>query len=153
MTTNKHCQVTYSPSHRLVLFLMIFISCSSSFAEENSQDVTFMVVMNSAKADRHVSKQHIRQIFMGGTLSRKYQAFNLPVGHQVRIQFNTKIIGLTESRIQSYWAQMKFTGRSEPPIEVDSIEGLLQLVLQTEGAVAYLPVNTEIPNSLTVIYP
>ncbi|MGH1470580.1 MAG: hypothetical protein ACRBCS_05265 [Cellvibrionaceae bacterium] len=144
-----------------VFFLLTVFSCffcshasadTSNPATSNSAKEELLVVMNITNAPT-LTKQQIRHVFMGGRLSRKYKAINLPSGHPLRIKFNTKIIGLTESRIQSYWAQMKFTGRSEPPIEASNTEELLSQLVATEGAMAYLPAGLELPQGLTIIYP
>lgn len=133
----------------IALFFTALLSISATSANADNE---LLVVMNIAEAPT-LTKQQIRHVFMGGRLSRKYKAINLPSGHPLRIKFNTKIIGLTESRIQSYWAQMKFTGRSKPPIEVNSTEELLSRLVATEGSMAYLPAGLTLPQGLTVIYP
>ena len=66
--------------------------------------------------------------------------------------FNAKIITLPESRIQSYWAQMRFSGRMTPPKEFDTLEAMLAYISNNKGAVGYIPAETELPEHLTVIY-
>jgi hypothetical protein len=84
-------------------------------------------------------------------MSRHFKAVNLPAGNPLRIDFNTKLVGLTESRIQAYWAQMRFTGRSKPPVEFRSTKEIIAYLLKEENAVAYLPADTKIPDELTVV--
>ncbi|WP_342805023.1 hypothetical protein [Alteromonas sp. M12] len=132
-------------------FLIFAFMVPDSYAEDKDSD--FIVVLNPLDEQQILSKQQIRHIFMGGALSHKYKAVNLPSGNQLRVEFNTKIVGLTESRIQAYWAQMKFTGRSKPPIELNSTQETLKFLAETEGAIAYLPSDLEIPNNLSIIYP
>ncbi|MFA3792994.1 hypothetical protein AB6T38_17945 [Aliiglaciecola sp. SL4] len=138
---------------KITLLILLYHSflVTQTQAEEYKSD--FIVVINSQDKDQDLSKQQIRNIFMGGALSNKYKAINLPSGNQLRIEFNTKIVGLTESRIQAYWAQMKFTGRSKPPMELNSPQETLKYLEKTEGAIAYLPPDILIPDNLTVIYP
>lgn len=136
----------------VILVAASLMLCSQSILAAETSDAELVVVLNTQEAPT-LTKQQIRHVFMGGRLSRKYKAINLPSGHPLRIKFNTKIIGLTESRIQSYWAQMKFTGRSKPPMEVNSTEELLNQLLETEGAMAYIPASVQVPEGLTVIYP
>lgn len=71
---------------------------------------------------------------------------------EARFVFNTKIVGLTESRIQSYWAQMRFSGRKKAPLEFDSVESLLIYVQNNKDTITYLPADTAIPEGLTIIY-
>ncbi len=138
---------------KLILILICQLTYSNAVASDALSTTGLIVVINTPGNAPSFTKQQIRHIFMGGALSRKFQAINLPSGHPLRVQFNTTIIGLTESRIQSYWAQMKFTGRSKPPAEVKTTEELINYLLANSGAIAYFPVGTEIPSELTIIYP
>jgi hypothetical protein len=110
------------------------------------------VVTNISGDLTTLSKNEIRQVFMGGTLSRKYHAAGLSTGSKTRIMFNNKVIGLTENRIQSYWAQLLFTGRSEPPKEFDSIEKLINHLSNTKNAIGYLPADIPVPDNLVILY-
>ncbi|MDW6004899.1 hypothetical protein [Vibrio mangrovi] len=111
-----------------------------------------LVVANAASQLTELTHNEIRQIYMGGTLSRKYHAVALKVGSPTRIQFNTKVIGLTENRIQSYWAQLLFTGRSQPPPELASTQEVLHYVTTVSNAIGYLPAGLEIPPNVIVVY-
>ncbi|MDO6695066.1 hypothetical protein Q4574_17340 [Aliiglaciecola sp. 3_MG-2023] len=137
-----------------VALLLLILSCLLGVkAHAEDQDPDFILVINTQDKELTLSKQQIRHIFMGGSLSNKFKAVNLPSGNQLRIEFNTKIVGLTESRIQAYWAQMKFTGRSKPPMELETPQKALEYLVKTESAITYLPSDIEIPDGLTIIYP
>jgi hypothetical protein len=69
-----------------------------------------------------------------------------------RYTFNTRVVGLTESRIQSYWAQMRFSGRKKAPREFDSLESLLVHLQNNKETVAYLPSDTKLPDGLIIVY-
>ncbi|MFT6269629.1 MAG: hypothetical protein ACJAVV_002456 [Alphaproteobacteria bacterium] len=71
---------------------------------------------------------------------------------EVRILFNTKVVGLTEARIQSYWAQMRFSGRKKPPKQLDDEKIVLLFLSRNKGAVAYMSANQPIQAVLTVVY-
>lgn len=110
------------------------------------------VVANTLGAEVNLNKQEVRNLFMGGVLTYKLQAIVLPPENKTRILFNTKVIGLTESRIQSYWAQMQFSGRKTPPKELNDEQSIISYLLRNEGTVAYLPADYSIPEELTVVY-
>lgn len=80
------------------------------------------------------------------------QPVSLVPGHRARSIFNAKVIALPESRIQSYWAQMRFSGRVAAPKEMDSLQAMLQYIGEDEGAVGYVPAGTVLPSHLTVVY-
>ncbi|MBQ4834037.1 hypothetical protein J8L70_12360 [Pseudoalteromonas sp. MMG010] len=135
-----------------VLILLLITMLYTTFAySENTTPSNIIVVANIADKNKVLTKQQIRHIYMGGALSRQFKPVNLQVGNPIRVDFNTHIVGLTESRIQAYWAQMKFTGRSKPPIEFSNIDAVMSYILAEENAIAYVPADTKIPASLTVV--
>jgi len=145
----------YSYSLKLVMLFLIascsiLLICTKAYAD-NTHDTKVIIVVNTTDKALTFSKQQIRHIYMGGAMSRQFKAINLPAGNPLRIDFNTKMVGLTESRIQAYWAQMKFTGRSKPPIEFSSTQEIIEYLMKVEDAVAYLPLGINIPDELTII--
>ncbi|ASA58335.1 hypothetical protein BSQ33_20550 [Vibrio gazogenes] len=130
---------------------MLNLVISSPLGYAKSQP-SILVIANAASHLPALTHHEVRQIYLGGTLSRKYQAVTLTVGNPVRILFNTNVIGLTESRIQSYWAQLLFTGRSHPPIELSSVKELLNYVAKTDNAIGYVPTHVALPNNVIVVY-
>ena len=122
----------------------------SVFAKANPS-TQLKIVANTLDKDLVLSKQQLRYIYMGGAISRQYSAVNFPVSSPLRVNFNTRVVGLTESRIQAYWAQMRFTGRNKPPIEFDTPTEVVEYLLKEENAVAYLPSDLPIPEELTVL--
>jgi hypothetical protein len=148
-----YSKLTYVIRHIILLCIftwsLLFISVQAY--ADNSHTIKVIIVVNTANKNLALSKQQIRHIYMGGAMSRQFKAVNLPAGNPLRIDFNTKLVGLTESRIQAYWAQMRFTGRSKPPVEFSSTKEIIAYLLKEENAVAYLPADTKIPDELTVV--
>ncbi|WP_374761386.1 hypothetical protein [Pseudoalteromonas sp. MM1] len=135
----------------LCIFTWSLLFISVQAYADNSHTSNVIIVVNTANKNLALSKQQIRHIYMGGAISRQFKAVNLPAGNPLRIDFNTKLVGLTESRIQAYWAQMRFTGRSKPPVEFSSTKEIIAYLLKEENAVAYLPADIKIPDELTVV--
>ena len=148
-----YSKLTYVIRHIILLCIftwsLLFISVQAY--ADNSHTIKVIIVVNTANKNLALSKQQVRHIYMGGAMSRQFKAVNLPAGNPLRIDFNTKLVGLTESRIQAYWAQMRFTGRSKPPVEFSSTKEIIAYLLKEEDAVAYLPADTKIPDELTVV--
>lgn len=115
-------------------------------------DDAIMVVANTKQVELSLSKQEVRNLFLGGSVGYTLNAVALPPRHRTRVLFNTKVIGLTEARIQSYWAQMRFSGRKKPPLQLDSTNEVIQFLVQNEGAIAYLPADVDVPEELSVVY-
>lgn len=133
---------------KYILFAMIVILTVSTGVKASEQIV---VVAHLRTPLSSLEKHEIRNLFMGGVLDNLSPVTYVP-GVKERLIFNTRILGLTESRIQSYWAQMRFSGRNHPPVEVKTIDEMLDYLLQHEGSVGYLPADKALPPPLTVIY-
>ncbi|MDC0610358.1 hypothetical protein OAP63_06455 [Vibrio sp.] len=111
-----------------------------------------IIVTNKSSELKQLSRNEIRQIFLGGTLSRKYEPISLATDNKTRTLFNTKVLGLTEGRVRAYWAQLLFTGRSQPPKAFDSTSAAVDYLLANSNVVGYLPADYAIPNGLVVVY-
>jgi hypothetical protein len=132
----------------LLLFALLTLS-GASFASER-----VVVVANIAQSSVTLTKSQVRDLFMSGTSPEllSLTPVSIAPGEQSRMIFNTRIIGLPESRIQAYWAQMRFSGRLTPPKEVESAEQMVDYLRANEGSVGYLPESTQLPDGLKVVY-
>ncbi|MBU2878069.1 MULTISPECIES: hypothetical protein [Alteromonadaceae] len=130
----------------LILILLTLFSCAHKASAE-----AIIVVANTADKSIQLNRQQIRNLFMGGAIPYDLHAIALSPDNETRLIFNTKVIGLTESRIQSFWAQMRFTGRKKEPKEVGSEAELLEYLKNNEGSLGYFGTDVDIPSELTVI--
>ncbi|MEC7824060.1 MAG: hypothetical protein VYD12_05955 [Pseudomonadota bacterium] len=135
---------------KLSLVLVCWGAIGSGESVAESRDV--VVVANVENKDIRLDKREVRNLFMGNTIDVVLEPVSLPPETLTRAVFNTKIIGLTESRIQSYWSQMRFSGRSKPPKEMQDVENLLAYISTHKGTVAFFPADVPIPDHLTVVY-
>ncbi|WP_371194992.1 hypothetical protein [Glaciecola sp. SC05] len=131
---------------RLFYFIMFAL-----WAHSASAQTTVLVVAN-IDSEMQLTKQQVRNLFLGGSLPENLRAVELSPKNDLRVVFNTKVVGLTEARIQSYWAQMRFSGRKKPPKQFDDKVLLIEYVLENEGSVCYLPSDHPIPEGLKVIF-
>ncbi|PAJ75489.1 hypothetical protein CJF42_04960 [Pseudoalteromonas sp. NBT06-2] len=135
---------------KVVLFFSFAIT--SVFPQDH-----IWVITQKLDKDFTLSKQQVRQIYLGINIDFTDEvtssAITLSRKNQVRSQFNAQVIGLTESRIQSYWAHMRFSSRNKPPKEYDSVSSLLEHIKTTKGSIGYVPAQTVLPESIVVIYP
>ncbi|MBU2971384.1 hypothetical protein KO527_18745 [Pseudoalteromonas sp. C2R02] len=138
------------PLTKAVLFFNL--AMPSAFAQDH-----IWVVTQKLDNDIVLSKQEVRQIYLGINIYLSddvtSSAITLSRKNRVRSQFNAQVIGLTESRLQSYWAHMRFSGRNKPPKEYDSIPSLLEHITTNKGSIGYVPAQTVLPENVVVIYP
>ena len=131
---------------RFILIFMLLTSAQFVMAGGNK-----ILVVTNAEDIGLLNPQQIKQIYMKGIL-HNLKPINLSQGNKTRIIFNSTVIGLTESRINSYWIQMKFSGKAEPPLEFDNTKDVIQQLNTKTRAIAYLPQGIDIPKSLHIIY-
>lgn len=117
-----------------------------------SANCSIVVVANTDNKKIQLNRLQVRNLFMGNALPYDLEAITLPPDNQTRVLFNTRVVGLTESRIQSYWAQMRFTGRKKEPKEIATERAILEYIKDNPGSVGYLPSGISIPDELTVLY-
>jgi hypothetical protein len=77
---------------------------------------------------------------------------NLSSGNKERTVFHSRVLGLTDARVQSYWAQMRFSGRKQEPLTAESEIQALEYVIANEGTVTYVKSTTPLPEGLVVVY-
>ena len=133
-------------------YLTLLILVAAPFVHTIAAAEGIIVVANTTDNSIQLNRQQVRNLFMGGVIPYDLTAVSLPPDNRNRVLFNTKVVGLTEARIQSYWAQMRFTGRKRAPREVNNESLLLDYLKESKGAVGYLPASATLPKELTVIY-
>ncbi|WP_430461781.1 hypothetical protein ACQUQU_03055 [Thalassolituus sp. LLYu03] len=111
-----------------------------------------LVVSNLNAPDLTLTREQVRNLFMGASLGYGLRPVVLPPGHPARAVFNTRVVGLTETRINAYWAQMRFTGRLTPPRQLDDVTELLTYLKENPGYVGYIPASVALPPELSVLY-
>ncbi|MEP0355950.1 hypothetical protein [Paraglaciecola sp.] len=132
----------------LIKFILVILALQSFYASS----IGIVVVANTDNTDLNIGKRQVRDIFMRSSSEFTLKPLVLKPNSEARLIFNTKVVGLTESRIQSYWAQMQFGGRKKPPTEIESPYAMLEYFKNNKDTVTYLPAHIKIPQGLTVIY-
>lgn len=129
-------------------FLGLFFLAVSA----NANTVNIVIVTHQNNAGVEITRNEIKNLFMGGVNAQGLEALALKPGADARLIFNTTILGLTESRVQSYWAQMRFSGRNKPPREFESVETMLAYILNNPNSIGYLPAEIELPEDFLIIF-
>lgn len=136
---------------RYFVFIAMISILFSQFTFANKNSIEVIVIKNTSNMLKHITKNELRNVFLGRD-TLMFEPVIPPVDTITRIVFNTKIIGLNESRIQSFYAQMRFSGRARPPKELPTIEALLYYIATTKNAITYVPQGTKLPKNVEIIY-
>jgi len=144
---------------KIALIGMLVPYCLPAFAQTQPDEAAkatasykIILVANIDTEKLSLTKQEVQNLFMGGVIQIDLTSVAIAAGDPVRTKFNLSIIGLTESRVQSYWAQMQFTGRKKPPITFAKPEHALAYVARNKNTVTYVSTQTSIPPDLVVVY-
>jgi len=133
-----------------LLLFTVLVQVIPAHADTNRDKI--IVVAHTEESGLTLSQDQVRNLFMGASVGRTLHPAVLPPNNRTRSLFNTKVVGMSESRVQSYWAQMKFTGRRSSPLQVSNEADMLRYLSNTPDSVGYLTADTEIPGELTIIY-
>ncbi|WP_143872625.1 hypothetical protein [Catenovulum sediminis] len=135
--------------------LLIACICVINVFAIKAADATDYFVFTKFPEPLTLTRQQVKQLYLGARLQVadiKLEPLVLPAGHRWRAVFNTRVVGLTESRINSYWAQMRFTGKRKPPLEVESIKQMFDLVESKSGILAVAPSDLVDKKLYQVVY-
>ena len=132
--------------------LLAILLAGATPVQTQTQADRVLVVANVADRDLQLTQREVRSLFMGRASNPGLNAIVLTPDNLTRVLFNTKVIGLTEARIQAYWAQMRFSGRRPPPREFENETEALRYVRANEGAVGYFSQDMPLPEGLVILY-
>ena len=137
---------------KLLLFCVIALVFNPLQTIATVASNQIIIVANLDDHTDNLTREQVRNLFMGASIGRNLEPVALPPHNHTRSLFNAKIIGMAEQRIQSYWAQMKFTGRFTQPKEVQSEQEMLVYLRNNKGSIGYLTADTNIPQGLHIMF-
>jgi ABC-type phosphate transport system substrate-binding protein len=102
-----------------------------------------LVVIVSARSAAPVLKNdQVAAIFLGQTAQlpdgANVAAIDQRVGSNVRDEFYARVASKTPALLKAYWSKLLFTGRGQPPREVDGNAAVKKLVAETPGLIGYI---------------
>ena len=136
------------PIQLLLFFLILPLLPATLYAK---QDEVVVITHSSMPS---LSKRELQLIYTGklktwdnGTPVRAYTfAPNTPAFRQ----FSLQKLKLQPHQIERQWNRMIFTGTGRAPLKVSSTEEMKQKVINTPGAIGYLPVSAYIAQQDTL---
>ncbi len=93
-----------------------------------------------------LSDHDLDRLFLGKLKTFEHGAkamvINLKFGHDVRTEFEQKILKKTSSQIKAYWSKRIFSGKGKPPKEVAAEHDIISLVAKNVDAIAYVEASS-----------
>lgn len=136
----------------LIIGLILILWPTLSFSQHTVRD---NVVVVTSVHSPNFGLQQIKKTYLGMNVSSRTNdrlAVTLPLDSHTRRLFHTKVIGLSEARVRTFWAQMLFSGRGNSPLELQNPAQIIQYLIKHPGSLGYLPSNHYVPRQLKIIY-
>jgi ABC-type phosphate transport system substrate-binding protein len=102
-----------------------------------------LVVIVSARSTAPVLRNdQVAAIFLGQSAQFPdgvyVSAIDQPVGSSTRDEFYARVASKSPALLKAYWSKLLFTGRGQPPREVDGNAAVKKLVAETPGLIGYI---------------
>ena len=133
----------------------ILLACVLLGGPGAAQGSSFQMIVHSSNPTSRLSKEQIAKLFLRKTRSwghgLEVQAVDQATGRSVRQAFSQEIHGKEVAWVENYWRMMIFSGRSTPPVELDSDRAVLEYVRANSGAVGYVSVGASVGSEVKVV--
>jgi ABC-type phosphate transport system substrate-binding protein len=129
-----------------ILGLCLTNPCSS---ESYSNDIA--IITNVNNDNLQISQSEAINIFMG-----RYRRFSdgskaIPIDNgSIKNMFYMQLVNKSPSEIKAYWATLIFSGRTQPPKDLEDTNHVINAVKQEPQAIAYIPAN-QVNNKVKVL--
>ncbi|MEP1447819.1 MAG: hypothetical protein ABJK37_17090 [Paraglaciecola sp.] len=102
-----------------------------------------------------LSRSQLIDLYMGKYVAFPDGARAVPVDIEedleTREKFYELLVGMPLARVNAYWSKVKFSGRARPPTQQKDEKAILDFVMQTENAIAYVHQNS-VTDEVKVVY-
>jgi ABC-type phosphate transport system substrate-binding protein len=102
-----------------------------------------------------LSRSQVIDLYMGKYIAFPDGSKAVPVDIEddleTRTKFYDSLVGMPLARVNAYWSKVKFSGRARPPIQQKDEEAILNFIMKTENAIAYVYENS-VTSDLKVVY-
>lgn len=118
---------------RVVLFI------AGSFIGSVFADIAVVVHPSNAAA---LTQEQISQIYLGRSKSFPDGKSVIVLGQKdaaaATEEFNSKVLGRSNSQMKAHWSKLIFTGKGTPPQDVEGDKEVLELVSSNPNAIGYV---------------
>lgn len=103
------------------------------------QAADLAVVVSPDNPLMKLSKAQLENIFLGRTQYFPNGERAVPVDLRgAREDFYPQILGWSHERLKAHWSTILFTGRGEPPVEMNSVEEVEQFFMENSHSIGYV---------------
>jgi ABC-type phosphate transport system substrate-binding protein len=122
------------------LFRAFFLICGFLvlMAEVHAQVI---VIANPSVKSSDISKNDLRDVFIGATSSLKDRSLVTPIllkAGPATNEFLAAYVGKSDSAFRASWRSMVFSGQASMPKSLDSEAAVVEFVAHNPGAIGYI---------------
>jgi len=118
------------------LLLALTLACAGVGAAE------LVVIVSARNPVSALRPEQVADIFLAQTGrfpgGDEATALDLPVGSPLRDEFYTKVAAKSPALMKAYWTKMVFTGRGQPPRELDNSVAVRKMVAENPSMIGYI---------------
>lgn len=125
-----------NPTSRLLAAALLALACAAGQAAE------LVVIVSARSSVDALRPDQVAAIFLGqsarfpgGALAT---AVDQPLGSEERNQFYQRVAGKSPALLKAHWSKMVFTGRGQPPRELQGDQAVRRAVAEDPGLVGYI---------------
>jgi hypothetical protein len=127
-----------------ICLLALTRAAASIAANDN---FAFKIIVRSDNAITTVDRGFLRDVYLKKTIEwhdgSTIRPVDLAQSFPARERFTQDVLKKTSSQLKNYWNQQIFSGKNVPPPEASSAADMISYVLETPGAVGYLPAGVD----------
>ena len=119
----------------LLLYLSFWGCCQAAQAD-------LVVIANPQSGIEKLSKDEVINLYMGR--NRKLASgmnampLDLTAANTEKAKFYALLVNKNLPEINSYWARLMFSGQGSPPMQVESVDEVLDIVSSNKAAIGYI---------------
>ena len=113
-----------------------------------------LIIANPSVPANVLDQQEIQKIFLGKIAKWSNDDMVTIVvskEEQVHKRFLNEYVKRSANQFQMVWRQNLFTGKGKIPVQVNSMDELVEYVANTEGAIGYISSTESVPEQVKVI--
>ncbi|QPK64587.1 hypothetical protein IVG45_06420 [Methylomonas sp. LL1] len=133
---------------RIALLIILMALAESAPAE-------LVVIVNAGREIESISKQEVVNIFMGRYRKLadggSVQPIDVKGDSPERRDFYQKLLDKSLAEINAYWARLVFSGRTSPPVSLDSQDDVLDKIARDQTVIGYVD-SAHLDGRVKVVY-
>lgn len=140
--------------NRILRFIVAgsFLLMSPVYALDSDK---LVVVTNIEAPVESLSKEQLIDLFMGRYVAFPGGANAKPLdvidGSGAKEVFYRQLLGLSLGRVNSYWSRLRFTGKAQPPEQIEDFNDVKEAIKTDNEVITYI-YQSQMNESMKVVY-